>query len=141
MSVTECPECKNPLKGFKCEMCGYSSIPEWIRLRHDSGIAITISEDLTNFNREIIHTYFRSIISPVGNPIAAYFPSDGSPLFIVTKEESGWCASSAAIHRNKALLDGKELRTDPQIINDGTRLDIIAGHDGSVVETFTFYYK
>ena len=141
MSVRECPECKNPIKGFKCEMCGYSSIPKWIRLRHESGIAITISEDPTNINRELIHTYFRSITSPAGNPIAAYFPSDGSPLFIVSKEESGWYASSTTSHRNKALLDGKEVQTDPLIINDGTRLDIIAGHDGSPVGTFTFCYR
>lgn len=141
MSVTECPECKNPLKGLKCEICGYSSIPKWIRLRHESGIAITISEDSTTINRELIHTYFRSIISPSGNPIAAYFPSDGSPFVIITREESGWYLSNTEDHRNKALLDNIELQTDPLAINDGARLDIVAGHDGSVVGTFTFCYK
>ena len=141
MSITECPECKNPLKGFKCEMCGYSSIPKWIRLRHESGIAITISQDSTNINRELIHTYFRSITSPAGNPIAAYFPSDGSPLFSVIKEETGWYVINNSAHRNKTLLDGKELQTDPRTINDGSRIDIIAGHDGSVAGTFTFCYK
>ena len=141
MSLAECPDCKNPLKGSKCELCGYSTIPKWIRLRHDSGIALTLSEESANINRELINTYFRSILSPAGKPIAAYFPSDGSPLFIVTKEEGGWYVSSVSTHRNKALLDGKELRTDTQIINDGSRLNIIAGHDGVVAGTFTFCYK
>ena len=141
MSGKDCPNCGNTLDAATCKRCGYSTVPAWIRLWHDNNIALTLRDETTNFTRDFFHAHFRHVVTPAGHPVAAYFPSDGAPFFVVTRAEDGWHASAPVSHRNKAMLDGGDLKTVRQRIHDGSRLEIIAGSDGTVVGTFTFKYR
>lgn len=140
MSSKDCPNCGNPLDAATCKRCGYSTIPAWIRLWHNNDIAMTLSDESTSITRELFHAYFRHVVTPAGHPVAAYFPSDGAPFFVVTRTEDGWQATAHISHRNKTTLDGDDLKTGKKRIKDGSRLEIIAA-DGSVVGTFTFKYR
>jgi hypothetical protein len=141
VSSKDCPNCGNPLDAANCKICGYSTIPAWIRLWHGDDIALTLRDESSNITRELFLTYFRHITTPAGHPVAAYLPSNGAPFIVVTRTEDGWHASAPVSHRNKAVIDGKELNTLSQRINDGSLLEIIAGAYGDVVGKFTFKYR
>lgn len=141
MKDPACPSCGNPLAGLKCELCGHSSIPEWIRLWHDNQISMTFRDDVSPVTRDLFHGYFRNVLSPTGHPVAAYFPSDSSPLFVVKRDDDGWNAHATGGHRNKVLLDGSDLDASCGGIRDGSRLELFSGTEGGVVATFVFKFS
>jgi hypothetical protein len=101
---------------------------------------MTFREDSTPVTRNLFHTYFRHVLTPGGQPAAAYFPSDESPLFVIEKREEGWFASSSGEYRNKALLNGTELNSSLWEIKDGSRLDLYSGNEAAVVVSFVFRF-
>lgn len=136
-----CPSCGNPLSGLKCGLCGHSSIPEWIRLWFGDQVSMTFRDDASPVTRDLFHGFFRHVLAPAGHPVAAYFPSDGSPLFIVSRGDDGWKAAANGSHRNKVMLDGSELETSCREIRDGSRLELFSGTDSVVVATFIFRFS
>lgn len=135
-----CPSCGNPLAALKCGLCGHSSVPEWVRLWHDDKVSMTFSEGISAVTRDLFHGFFRNVISPAGHPVAAYFPSDGTPLFIVTRSDDGWNAIGTDCHRNKVILDGSDLDLSLREIRDGSRLDLYSSNEAAIVATFVFRF-
>lgn len=141
MTMPPCPSCANPLVGKKCPTCGFSSVPEWLRLWHGDTFSMTFRDEATNVTQQLFHTYFRHVTAVSGHPIAAYFPSDGSPLFLVQRCEDGWFAFSNSVHRNRARLDGTDLDGTAREITDNGRLDIFSQKESVVVGSFHFRFS
>lgn len=80
-------------------------------------------------------------MTTMGHPVAAYFPSDGSPFFAVDKKDDGWFIAASTPHRNTLRVDGKMLTGIRIMIVDGAQLEIISGKDGCVVGVFNFRYS
>jgi len=140
MKGSICPSCGENITAFKCRMCGHSSIPEWIRLWYGDQVSMTFNCDASTVTRDLFHGYFRNVLSPSGHPVAAYFPSDGLPFFVVTRGDDGWKATSNVSHRNKVLLDGRDLDATSREIRDGSRLELFSGTETVVVAIFIFKF-
>lgn len=136
MSKGACPNCGNQLFSVKCSLCGFSSIPQWIRLRHESEMSMTFHPGVTQVNRSLINKYFRNVCSDAGHPIAAYFPSDDSPLFFVEGTDDGWVIGKDHEYRNKIMINGKELQLRNQIIEGGTSLQVFSDREKTFVGKF-----
>lgn len=102
---------------------------------------MTFRDDTSPVTRDLFHGYFRNVLSPTGHPVAAYFPSDGSPLFVVKRDDDGWNALANGSHRNKVLLDGSDLDASCGGIRDGSRLELLSGTEGGVVAAFVFKFS
>ena len=102
---------------------------------------MTFREESTAVDRNLFQSYFRYILSSVGQPVAAYFPSDGSPLFVIDKKDEGWFASSSVGYRNKVLLNGVELNSTAREIRDNIKLEIVSHTEGSIVGSFEFRFR
>lgn len=102
---------------------------------------MTFRDDSSPVTRDLFHGFFRNILSPTGHPVAAYLPSDGSPLFVVKRSDDGWIAYADGGHRNKVLLDGSDLDASCGGIRDESKLELFSGTEGIVVATFVFKFS
>jgi serine/threonine protein kinase len=116
-----------------------SSVPPWIRLRHDSGASMSFSSDETQVTRQLFNGPFRTVTCDSGHPVAAYFPSDDvTALFTVKKEADGWKITGSN-HRNNGILNGTPLdNTRWDTLKDGDQLAIYSRNNAGTVASFTF---
>ncbi len=139
----QCVECGNELGSgqHKCPVCGYSSVPPWIRLWHDSKFCLTFFENTTAVNRTIFHTAFSNVMTEKGIPIASFLPSDNSPLFTILRQETGWYVQGVSTTKNYLLMEGKRITADLQEITDGSRLGIYSIKEEKIIAFFLIKYE
>ena len=140
MTPAQCPNCNNFLEKGRCSLCGYSSIPQWIRLRHVDGISMTFRAGTTKVSRDLFHTFFRNVLTPSGHPVAAYFPSDGSTFFSVFRTEDGWFISRGKEYRNTVIVERKELTVKDLSLNDGDCIQLFSGKERAIVSEFIIQF-
>lgn len=116
------------------------AMPGWMRLKHSTGLSMTISDNELPVTRVVFHRSFRSVLSPSKNRIAAYFPSDDvTPLFTIRKGTDGWQIEGGS-HRNHVRVDGKKIDSKSVLIPDGGTVEIFAEKEGIVVGEFSVEY-
>lgn len=113
------------------------SVPKWVRLRHiDSDMAMTVSDSPTPVARPNFYGAFRGVLSPSGQQLAAYFPSDNSPLFVVTRADSAWCISAPIATKNYVMTNGTRLGSSAMDLQHGDRVEIYSAKESKIIGSF-----